>query len=430
LTGCPQPTADTRTATTPAASTLTVTTVKPTPRDLTRVIEQPAQVEAYEETPIVARIPGYIGKVNVDISDVVEEGGILAELSVPEMVKDHEQKVALVKQAIEEVARAKATEAAAVAQVATAAARIQEAHAARDKVQANFDFRTSEYQRLAGLALKKVIDEQSRDEAKNQAQAAAALCKEMDAKIQSAEALHNESKALADKAHADVAAARSSVRVAEAVEASQATMLAYAQLRAPYKCIVTKRNFHTGHYLQPGANAQPVFVVVRFDKLRLSVEIPEVDALLVKDQEAVIRVQSIKDRDFKGRVARTSWSVDPKSRNLRVEIDLKNEGDVLRPGMYAYATFIVHLGKRLTLPAAAVVTQGDKNFVWLASDGKAQRTPVRIGVRDGQYVEVLKKQAPSSQAGLPLWVDFTGQEVVIASNQASLTENQVVGLKQ
>jgi HlyD family secretion protein len=429
-TGCHQPAGDAQLSGTPPA-TPTVTVVKPTIREISRLIEQPAQVEAYEETPLIARIPGYVGRVNVDIGDVVESGAVLAELSVPEMLKEHDQKVAMVKQAQGEVARAKAAHSAALAHVATTAAQVQETHAGRDKVQANLERWNSESKRLADLAAKKVIDEQSRDEAKSQASAAYAICKEMDAKIESAVAVHNESKALADKARADVTAAEASVTVAEAAQGSQAAMLEYAQIRAPYKCVVTKRHIHTGHYLQPGSSARPVFVVVRFDKLRVSVEVPEVDALLVKDQESLIRVQSIKDRDFRGHVVRTGWSLDPKSRNLRVEIDLKNESGVLRPGMYAYATFTVQLGKRLTVPAAAVVTQGDSTYCWLITDGKARRTAIKAGARAGQFVEVLKRQIPPAQAGgVPLWVDFNGDEAVVAANQTGLIDNQAVSVKQ
>src|SRR5262249_19140745 len=46
--------------------------VKPERKTVQRVIDQPAHVEAFEETPLVARIAGHVKKVHVDIGDRVE----------------------------------------------------------------------------------------------------------------------------------------------------------------------------------------------------------------------------------------------------------------------------------------------------------------------------------------------------------------------
>src|SRR5262245_11636072 len=85
-----------------------VTAVKPERRTLRRTIEQPARVEPFEETPLFARIPGYVRKVLCDIGDrvqgprqddkgnQVEPGQVLAELWVPEIEKELKQKRALV----------------------------------------------------------------------------------------------------------------------------------------------------------------------------------------------------------------------------------------------------------------------------------------------------------------------------------------------
>jgi RND family efflux transporter MFP subunit len=431
--GCNQPAADSQSATVTSASNPTVSVKKPELKPLKRVIEQPAEVAAYEQTPLIARIPGYVGKVNVDIGATLELDGILAELSVPEMVKEHEQKLAQVRQAEAEVARARAILEAAKAHVATADSQVHEAEAARDKVQFAYERWQTQYQQLEELVAKKAIDVQARDEAWKQVQSAAAANKEMDAKIKSAKAVHAESQAQANKAKADVDAADAALQVAKADEGRQAAWLSYREIKAPYKCIVTRRNIHTGYFLQPGtgAGSQVLFTVDRIDKLRVSVEIPEIDALLIKDkQEAVIRVQTIKDRDFKGPIARQTWAVDPKARTLRVEIDLPNDDNKLRPGMYAYASFTVDLGERLTVPASAIVTQGDSTFCWFVIDGKAKRIPVRVGVRDGQVVEVVRKQVATQSGSAPTWVEFSRDDAVIMSGQGSLTDNQAVTVKQ
>ena len=70
--GCNRQSAAKAETQTPAAPTVIVTTVRPERKAVERVIEQPAFVEAYEETPLFARIVGYISKVHVDMGDRVK----------------------------------------------------------------------------------------------------------------------------------------------------------------------------------------------------------------------------------------------------------------------------------------------------------------------------------------------------------------------
>ncbi len=71
----------------------------PVQRTIHYVVEQPGRVEAFEETPIYAKIPGYVKTVAVDIGDRVKRGDLLVEMNVPEVVEAHHAKQALVTQA-------------------------------------------------------------------------------------------------------------------------------------------------------------------------------------------------------------------------------------------------------------------------------------------------------------------------------------------
>src|SRR5436190_24349229 len=51
--------------------TATVSVVKPVKKTLHRVIKQPGTVDAFQETPVYAKIPGYVQKVIRDINDPV-----------------------------------------------------------------------------------------------------------------------------------------------------------------------------------------------------------------------------------------------------------------------------------------------------------------------------------------------------------------------
>jgi RND family efflux transporter MFP subunit len=280
---------------------------------------------------------------------------------------------------------------------------------------------------VAGLIQGKVLDAQLGDETLNQLKAAAAARQEVEAKVRSAEAAAKESEAQRHKAQADLAAAKAKVQVAQAEEGRLSALLDYSKVRAPYDGVITSRNIHTGHYLT-GTPTQPLFVIARIDTLRILVDVPEADALYVSDGvPARIRCQVLKDQEFQGQVSRSSWSLDAKARTLRTEIDLPNAQGKLRPGMYAYVTFHAELPSTFTLPAAAVSTQGGETCYYRVEKDKAVCTPVKVGVRDGQVVQVLKKRSGPAHTGKPaIWEDFTGKEEVALARSGSLSDGQPV----
>lgn len=420
-----------------------ITVVQPQKQTLHRTIELPGTLQAFEETPLLARIAGYVAKVNVDEGDpikgprrdkqgnVAAPGQALAEQSVPEMDEELKQKQALVIQANAEVDQAAAALEAAEAYIQTAKALVKEAEAGRVKAQANYEFRESEYKQAEKLVKDDVINKQTLDVTRNQFRAADAAKQEIEAKVFSAQATARETEAKRNKAKADVDAAKARVKVAEADAGRLAALVAYASIRAPYDGVVVKRNIHTGHYLQPaGAGGTPVFVVARVDVARIVVEAPEADALLLSpDTPAKVRIPSFKDRVFDGKVNRTSWSLETKTRTLRVQVDLDNPKEVLRPGMYAVVAFTVEFPQRLAIPAAAVGTQGDQAFCFFAVEGKAKQTPIKIGVRDGPWVEALQWQ--QKEAGKATWQPFSGAEpIVVADNLANVADGMTIAARR
>src|SRR5207244_9142022 len=142
------------------------------------------------------------------------------------------------------------------------------------------------------------------------------------------------------KAKEDVKAAEARQKVAEAEAARLRSLLDYRYLRAPFAGVVTKRSVDTGHFVQPAGagKAEPIFVVVRTDTVRVPVEVPEADAAAVtKGAKVKVVVPAIKGGEFSGEVKRTSEALDPGPRTLRVEVDVPNPDRRLRPGAQAYA---------------------------------------------------------------------------------------------
>src|SRR5262249_35909290 len=111
----------------------------PERRSLTRTVEQPGDIDAFEPTPLPAKGAGYVKAVHVDIGDRVRLGQVLAELDDPELEQELRQKQALVAQAAAEVEQAKQLLLAAEAHARLGEAEVAEAESARTRARANFE---------------------------------------------------------------------------------------------------------------------------------------------------------------------------------------------------------------------------------------------------------------------------------------------------
>jgi RND family efflux transporter MFP subunit len=366
-----------------------VKVVRPQKKDVRRPIERPGyNIEAYERTPLYAKIPGFIQKWNVDIGDRVHKGDVLAELYIPEMEVELKQKESSVRQASFE---------------------IKQAESAVLRWQAELKHAESQYQRLARAGRDGVLDKEQVDETRFGFEAA---------------------QAAVAKAQADVDVAKARLEVAQADRDHVQTLLQYTKVRAPFDGVVTRRNVSTGDFVQPASagKGESLFVVDRVDPVRVFVNVQELEAVWVRDGEtALIRPQSLHGQQFQGKVTRTSGALHPQNRTLRTEIDLPNAEGKLLPGMYVTATIIAEHKNVWALPVATVVTQGEHTFCYRVENGKAVRTPIQVGLRGDEFVEVLKKQTSSPQPAVAsAWEDFTGEETIVASNAASLTDGQTV----
>jgi multidrug efflux pump subunit AcrA (membrane-fusion protein) len=106
----------------------------------------------------------------------------------------------------------------------------------------------------------------------------------------------------------------------------------------------------------------------------------------------------LEGKPFIGKVTRFSLRLDPETRNMRTEIDLANPEERLYPGMYAEV--LLEMNRHpdaLTVPAAAVGSDGDGNFVDTIADNRITRLAVKTGLTDNGRIEVtagLSEETP------------------------------------
>lgn len=407
----------------PANSLDRVTAASPVKKTLQLFTEQPGRVVAFEETPILSKLPGYVESVQFDIGDKVTKGQVLLRIHAPEYQNQLEQKRGLLGQAEAQIIQAEAALVAAEAASNSSKSMVAQAEAGIGRTDAEFSRWDSELQRIRQLVSKGSVTPKLADETLNQYQSADAARKEALASIESAKARQREGEANVLTAKADIEAAKAKAKVAQADIAQAETMLTYTELAAPFDGFVTSRHVDAGHYVQPaGTNSvQPLMTIANVSRVRVFVSVPESEAAWVDagfgDANAgdpvTIFSPSLPDGKIVSRVTRTSLQLDPQSRSLSTEIDLENSNLALLPG--AYVTTRLLLEQRdnvITLPTGAIVKATDGTKCCVIVEGKIQHRPIELGLRAGDEVEI--------KSGLD------GSELVVMMRATSLQAGQSV----
>jgi HlyD family secretion protein len=397
-----------------AQAVMRVEVVKPERHTVQRSVGEPGQLVAFETTPIHAKIAGYVRKINTHIGYDIKKGEVLAELYVPELEAELRQEEATVEQAVARKAQAEAAVKVALAVVGSSEAKLAEVQAGVKRSEADLARWQQEFRRIEQLFNERAQTGTLLDETRSKLRSSEATRDEVRAQVKSAEAAVAEARASLDRARSDVVAAASSIDVAREDVRRVGALLGYTRIEAPFDGIITRRNVDTGHLTRPGSDAPPLFIAARTDVVTIVVDIPETYSTEVdKGDRATVKLQAMKGRTVEGTVTRTAWALDPKTRTIRVEIDIPNPGGILRPGLYAYATVIVEEHKDvLTIPTTAVLPEKDKASCFVVAGGKAVRRAIKTGLNDGTRTEVI--------SGLE------GSEAVVKAGAASLVDDQPV----
>jgi HlyD family secretion protein len=381
-----------------------VEVAKPHKGGLERTTQMPGSVHAFDHADLYAKVSGYLEVQNVDIGSVVKRGDVLAEIYDPEIFSAVDQAAAALEQA-------KAKVIVSLAMIKTAEARLQSAKA--EVSQAEIGVKTKEVNRvlqqkklarITGLVARDAIEAKLQDEQTDQYGVAVSEKSYAEAEVVTAKAEVEAKKALIEQAKADHKEAEANVKVAEADLKKAKELAAYAKITSPYDGIVTLRSYHRGDFIRSATDGEgkPLLSVARTDLMRIVVPVPDRDVPFVeKGDEAIVRMDALGGREFKGSVARASFSEDPESRNMRTEIDLENKDGKLRDGMWGRVTIILDPPSPscVTIPSSALLDQNShgEGFVYVVRDGKVKKLAVRIGKDDGLESEILDGLQPDDE---------------------------------
>ncbi|HET7843264.1 MAG TPA: efflux RND transporter periplasmic adaptor subunit [Xanthomonadales bacterium] len=196
-------------------------------------------------------------------------------------------------------------------------------------------------------------------------------------------------------AQQDLDAKKSELAVNQARLSSAKTRLAKTVITAPFAGVVGLRQVSAGEYVEAG---QALVDLVQLDPLKLEFRVPEIHlGKIAAGQAVAVELDAFPGEKFPGVVYAVDAMVDPQARNVALRATLDNDDGRLRPGLFARVS--LELGSRddaLLVPEQALWPQGDKQFVYVVKEGKADLVEVTTGTRENGKVEIVKGLAPGA----------------------------------
>jgi len=173
----------------------------------------------------------------------------------------------------------------------------------------------------------------------------------------------------------------------------------------------------------PVADGQKVmagFMVARIaptDRLIADVDLVGPELARVKDGQPVrIHHYAFDDITMAGTILRLSPSMDPRTHSFRVEVEVDNAQELLRPGMFVQASIIAERRNNVTVvPRDAITQRAGRNVVFVIDGQRAAKRDVSLGLADDDQIEVLDGVKPGERIvvrGLETLTDGTRVRVI------------------
>ena len=191
-------------------------------------------------------------------------------------------------------------------------------------------------------------------------------------------------------AASQVDAARSHLQSAQA-------QVSYSQIISPISGVVADRPLYAGEMATPGT---PLVTVMDISKVIARANVPQNQSASVKVGQPATITQVDTNQAIEGKVTVVSPATDPNSTTLQVWVQAENPGERLKPGTSVHVAIMTEIIKATpVVPIAAILPgeEGGTACLVITPDSIAHRRNVKLGVREGDKVQILNGVRPGEE---------------------------------
>ena len=214
------------------------------------------------------------------------------------------------------------------------------------------------------------------------------------------------------------------IEVAKAQVKQAEVKLAYTKVKSEYYTItasisgsIIERFVEQGDVV---TSRQKLLTIADISHVNIISGISELEVSKVRQGQTVsVWMDAYPDTQFNGKVMRIYPITEGQARSIPVEIMLPNPDKKLLPGMFARVTFMVAKHENVVLlPADAIITEEGKTTAFIVRDAQVHAAPIRIGVRQGNKVEIASGINPGDK------VVITGQSELKDGMKVKIAEKR------
>jgi membrane fusion protein (multidrug efflux system) len=356
-----------------------------------RRVQAVGSLFALEESALSSQVDGRVDNVLADVGDTVKEGQALITLDPQELQFEVDRQRGLVTQVRAQLGIGPndppPTDPKKIASVQRAEADLFDAD--------------HKYSRAQEMFSGKLISQQQLDEAAS--------------RFQSTKATYNVALQEVDRLKALLVSSEASEKLAE-------KKLGDAAIRAPFPGSIKTRNVHPGEYVRVQT---PVMVIVRTDRLRVRLAVPERWAGWVKNGATVdLHVEAFPNETFRGQISRINPAVAQDSRTFEAEALLVNLDGRLKPGFFVQASIPSEKEeKTIFLPERAVNYRYGVYKVFLLNGNHVSERQIRPAGQTederGRRFEVAEGLKPGDRVAVAISGDLHDGATVLEQAEAA-----------
>lgn len=336
----------------PAVTVETGTVTQVYPSQAYTLLNASGYVVAQRKAAVAAKVTGRLDWLGVEEGSRVRQGEILARLENQDVAATRDQAAATLK---------------------TSRARLEEARA--ESADATLAFERQKQLLKDGIVARAEYD--------------------------AAEARYRRAKAAVAGADAAITASEASLRGAE-------VNLEYSFIRAPFDAVVLTKNADIGDIVTPigaAANAKAAVVTIA-DLGSLQVEADVSESNLEKvtvGQPCEIQMDALPEARFRGRVHMVVPTADRSKATVLVKVRFEQLDPRILPEMSAKVAFLqrpVAPGEerpKTAVNPAVVAERGGRKVVFLVKGDRVAETPVTVGARIGDMLEITAGVKPGDK---------------------------------
>src|SRR5450759_373229 len=180
------------------------------------------------------------------------------------------------------------------------------------------------------------------------------------------------------------------------LQSSQA-QVSYSQIVSPISGVVADRPLYAGEMATPGT---ALVTVMDISKIIARANVPQNQSASVKVGQAATITQVDTNQTVDGKVTVVSPATDPNSTTIQVWVQAENPGEQLKPGTSVHVTIMTEVIKATpVVPIAAILPgeEGGTACLVITADNIAHRRSVKLGVREGDKVQILNGVRPGEE---------------------------------